>query len=260
MQLFSGPVGIAIWALGWQVLWLLTAHGCNPDTKAQQQLPRRAFETPLVGREVHFPDISRRNDDPVGIFPVRRNGGLNEPRDPIAADSFLTNSGAPNNNAVPGVMDAGDDEGNDDGSSDADDNVVPETMDTGDDMDNGVDGNDEESGDGSGDTDDKSGSVEPSEENDDVGSDTAVPSDQTSQLVEKRDDGLGFGLGGGLTGRKPCPCGCPGCTCTCGCGRFPTVHSEQSMAELNADTQLDIIIHKVSKVDFDAQKKMTHIG
>ncbi|KAJ1650462.1 hypothetical protein IWQ61_008741, partial [Dispira simplex] len=195
MQLLPGTVGIAVWALGWQALWLLAAHGCNPDTEAPQQLPRRAFETPLVGRAVHFPDISRRNNAPVGISPVRRNSALNEPRDPIATDSFLTNSGSPNNNAVPGVLDTGDDADNDNNSNDEE---------SGDGL---GDINDQESADGSDDNNDEGESTEPSGNDDDAELDTAVPLDQTSQIVERRDDVLGLGLDGDLTGRKPCPCG-----------------------------------------------------
>ncbi|KAJ1967808.1 hypothetical protein H4R34_006352 [Dimargaris verticillata] len=70
-----------------------------------------------------------------------------------------------------------------------------------------------------------------------------------------------FGSNGANAVKKPCPCGCPNCTCTCGCGvKSPTITSIQKQESLDADMQFDIIIHKVSRVDYNADQKLTHIN
>ncbi|KAJ1986843.1 hypothetical protein H4R33_003145 [Dimargaris cristalligena] len=60
--------------------------------------------------------------------------------------------------------------------------------------------------------------------------------------------------------KKPCSCGCANCTCTCGnCGVRPAITTAMERTAVDADMQLDIIIHKVTKLELEHEKKFTHI-
>ncbi|KAJ1980894.1 hypothetical protein H4R35_000936 [Dimargaris xerosporica] len=83
----------------------------------------------------------------------------------------------------------------------------------------------------------------------------------TPLSVENRESKRSFPFGSTGSVKKPCPCGCPNCTCTCGCGvKSPSITLMQKQESLDADMQFDIIIHKVSRVDYNADQKLTHIN